>query len=90
MLARKVLWDEDIGFDVAQFAQALDSSPSVVREVLQGLRTEGWVMLESGGERPIMTERGLAAVLGRGDSPVAMDERRPLVTRHALLPSAQN
>ncbi len=90
MLARKVLWDEDIGFDVAQFAQALDTRPSVVRKVLQGLRAEGWIVLESEGERPVLTDRGLAAVLGRRESAAGMDGRRPLVTRHALLPSAQN
>jgi hypothetical protein len=68
ILARKVLWDEDVGFDVAQFAAALDAEPSAIREVLAALRREGWVVPEVGGERPILTECGLAALLGRTPS----------------------
>jgi hypothetical protein len=69
ILARKVLWDEDVGFDIPQFAAALDAEPSAVREVLAALCHEGWVVPEVGGERPILTERGLAALLGRASGP---------------------
>lgn len=68
ILARKVLWDEDVGFDIPQFAAALDADPAAIREVLAALRREGWVVPEVGGERPILTDRGLAALLGRDPS----------------------
>ena len=65
MLARKVLWDEDIGLDLQQFASALDSTPATVAEILGAMQREGWVVVDARGECPSLTPSGVAAILGR-------------------------
>ena len=65
MLARKVLWDEDLGLDIDQLASALQSAPALVERAVAALDAEGWVALDAGGDRPVLTDAGVAAILGR-------------------------
>lgn len=67
MLARKVLWDQDIGFAAPELARALSTTTEVVEEVLGALEREGWIV-RSDGARLALTERGTAAILGRGSA----------------------
>ncbi len=90
MLARKVLWDEDIGFDIAQFSKALDTTPAVVSEVLNGLEREGWVVIEPNGERPILTDRGRDALLGRRGSAAGPSGGEPQIATPTALSAAPN
>jgi hypothetical protein len=70
MLARKVLWDQDFGFEAPEMARALATTTAVVEEILENLDREGWIVRShapaAGGCRLALTERGTAAILGRG------------------------
>ncbi len=64
MLARKVLWDEDLGLDLQQLADALQSPPEVVQRAVAALDAEGWIELDGGGDRPVLTAAGITAIRG--------------------------
>jgi len=68
MLARKVLWDEDLGLNLQQLAEALQTTPEVVRHAVAALDAEGWIELDGGGDRPVLTEAGISAI--RGSTPL--------------------
>ncbi len=93
MLSRKVLWDEDVGFDIPQFATALGADSTVVAEVLHCLEREGWIVRAEDGERPILTDYGVASLLGRGNSVATLsagEERSPAVAGGTAFASAED
>ncbi len=65
MLARQVLWDEAAGFAVEKLAETLDAPLEVVARALGALDAEGWVAFDATGEKPTLTDRGVAAIRGR-------------------------
>jgi hypothetical protein len=75
MLARKVLWDDDAGFEIAQLAVALEAPSATVVTVLSALHGEGWVVVDADGGRPSLTASGVSAILGRSRSAEAIQQR---------------
>ncbi len=90
MLARKVLWDEDLGWDFARLAAALDTTAATVAEVIGALSREGWVVLDDDGQRPSLTPNGVSAILGRSSSATAIESRTPCRTGATVVAPAEN
>lgn len=73
LLARKVLWDDEPGLSLGQLAAALDTTTAMVAEIVGALSREGWVTVDAAGERPVLTTRGVAAIIGRPRPPAAAE-----------------
>ncbi len=83
MLARKVLWDENCGFQLPELARALTTPEPVIEEIVTSLAREGWVTrcVDDDG-RLMLTERGAAEILGR-----AVDSSKPAPQSGSVSPS---
>ena len=68
MVARRVLWDEDIGLGIDKLAEAVGASPELVSRALRELDGEGWIVLDESGEVPALTDLGVSSILGRKGS----------------------
>ena len=64
LLARRVLWDED-GIAVERMVEMLGATPSLLRQALGDLAGEEWVALDDKMTSAGLTEKGVAALLGR-------------------------
>lgn len=90
LLARKVLWDDDAGLDVARLAEALNTTISRVIEVVTALCREGWVVLGTDGASPSLTTAGMSAILGRDRSAEPVHQRDPHRARPASVSTADD